>query len=134
MAKKQSVVVAGGGLALVLGCIPFGPATVRVQGTVLDSISQLPLPFATVSVRLINPGRELGSGESTVSDGRFIVDISVPAESGRTSEIEIIFVEDECEERYLLNSEDDILVEVGLGTLVLEVKDPILVPPCDQAP
>jgi len=120
-------------IPVVVSCIPVGPAHERVQGTVLDAETNEPFASATVRVRILCcDGFELGSAETSVSDGHFAADVSVPAESPRSDQVEIIVVLEECEQPFVLESDEDIVVDVRFTVIVLEVREPILVPPCPE--
>jgi hypothetical protein len=84
-----------------------------------------------VSVRLISGGEELGSAAGSASGGNFIVDVDIPGESPGADEVEITVMQDECEQSFLFDVENDIILDVRLRVVVYEIDEPVLVLPCE---
>ncbi len=55
-----------------------------------------------------------------------------PYEFPRPDRVEIIVVRDGCEQAFLIDINEDTVVDMDFPDDVIELKDPILVPPCEE--
>jgi len=84
------------------------------------------------------------NGPPSQTDGSFILEFgtsivpcSPPPSFPRPDQLEIIVLRDGCEERFMIEINEDTAQFLNgefPGDEVLELTDPILVPPCDQPP
>lgn len=127
--------------------------SIRVLGTIADSETGVPIANAPVGVALFLQGETILAVEPLNSmeqpyapsdeNGGFLIFASlglVPCRlTGfpRPDQVEIIVVRDDCEQRVMIEISENTaqFVEVEFsGKVVLELKNLILVPPCEQAP
>ena len=136
-----------------VGCRPFCDvaAVLFVRGRVLDTETLEGLSNASVGGRAFTNGEEtdyvapfIFDGSPTfpppAEDGTFGVEFSTPLmpcqdpppEFPRPDQVEVIVVRDGCEQQFMIDISDDTVVDMDFPDDVIELKDPILVPPCED--
>ena len=131
-------------------CVPDCPAQFWVRGAVVDENDLTGLTDAVLGARSFTDGREtdyfppftsLGtqSGPTPAEDGAFEMDLStgpMPCDRvppfPRPDQVEIIVVRDECIQTFMITiNEDTVMIDDDDPyDVILELIDPILVPPC----
>lgn len=118
-----------------------------VKGRVVDAATMAPISGALMGGRSFTDNQETGhippiifdgspSLPPTSADGSFQFDFSdlVPCGKGysfpRPDEIEVIVVRDGCEQSFTIAINPDMVVDITFPNDTIELKDPILVPPC----
>ena len=126
-------------------CVSF----LFVRGTLLDRNEGTGLSGAPVGGRAFADGEELDfsspttrSGDSNEppsgEDGGFLLEFSTPLMGcpptpfPRPDQVEIIVVRDGCESSFLIDINEETVVDLDFPDDVIELKDPILVPPCEE--
>lgn len=134
---------------LLLSCVPFADcgASFKVRGRTLDQDSQQPLSNAIVGGRTFTNGAQTGLAELFTPSGTVIGEVtdavggfSLPYSTGiqpcppqpypRPDQVEIIVALDGCEQSFLIDINENTVVDITFPDDVLELKDPIQVPPC----
>lgn len=154
------LLVSMGTLALhVPGCV-CGDAWYgfSVHGRFLSSDTQEPLTDVLYGGRLLVGGEEIDSTPAIIMGGSanypppaedgsfalgfveahvgqcglfFLLDLSRP-ELTRPDEVEVIIVRDACEQTIRIEITEETVVDFDFPGDVIELSDPVLVPPCDQ--
>jgi len=121
-------------MTLFSGCLLHGPGGFAVVGTLRDASTDEPLSGTEVVVRaLVSGDEELGRGSSVSdADGRFSALVLTLCEAPSARQLEVIVMRAECTHAVVLDAGTDTSTEVPFGgPVVLNVSDPILVPPCE---
>ena len=137
-------------LSQVVGCGDYWP-TLRVSGKLLDAETLEGATDAALGGRTFTDGEEtefvvpfIYDGSRNLpgpeEDGTFVVGFSsgpVPssysahAEFPRPDRIEIIVVRGDCQYTFSIDINEDTVVDMTFPDDTLELKDPIIVPPCE---
>ena len=142
-------------LSQVVGCIhgDYWPH-LSVHGKVLDAETLEPATDAAVGGRSFTAGEETNwapaliydgtpNGPAPEDDGTFVVWFESPAsapceacapEFPRPDRIEIIVARGDCQYTFSIDINEDTVVDMTFPEDTLELKDPILVPPCELEP
>ena len=157
---RGTIAAASWVVALVLlmgaGCIPYADcgAHLSVRGRLVDAESGAALAGAIVGVRSFRDGAETSNVPPLMfdgtpnlppsdADGSFAIGLSTyfgrcpTPDFLRPDQLELIIVRDGCEQRFMIEINEDTaqLVDGEFpGDEVLELTNPILVPPCDEPP
>jgi hypothetical protein len=138
------------------GCIPsclFGDArgTLFVIGQLATAETDAPFAGGTVSVRTFTASSETARAEAVLfgaqptpglpaprKEGEFVAPLSTdlgpacrPPTFPRPDQVEVIVVRDGCEQSFVIDINADTVVDLRFPDDVIELKDPILVPPCE---
>jgi hypothetical protein len=136
------------------GCLlSFGDCgiSLTVSGRLLDSDTSQPIQGAALGGRTITDGMTTDGGLPSFTpdgepriasgvDGAFMmlfVEALGPCgprlrEFTRPDQVEIIVLRDGCEQRSMIEVNEDTVVDLSFPNRTLELKDPILVPPCEE--
>jgi hypothetical protein len=139
------------------GCIPsclFGDAygTLFVIGRLRTPETDSPPAGGTVSVRTFTASSETARAEAVVfgeqptpglpaprKEGEFVAPLSTadlgpacrPPTFPRPDRVEVIIVRDGCEQSFFIDINADTVVDLTFPDDIIELKNPILVPPCE---
>ncbi len=134
------------------GCV-FGDCqgvTVLVRGWLADRVTGEPLANVAVGGRSFTNGEVTdvipaltifgdSNGPPPDENGMFelpfrktLVSCTVASSFPPPDQVEIIVVRDGCEQTFLIEINEDTVVDMDFPDDVIELKDPILVPPCDE--
>ena len=129
-----------------------------LHGTILDAETLTPLSNAVLGGRAFTAG-EVTAGVSALNlvgapigprsgdDGSFILSFVTgftplgesllgpripPPVLARPDQIEVTVVRDGCESSFLIDVNEDTIVDLDFPDDVIELTDPILVPPCEE--
>ncbi|MCH7884392.1 MAG: hypothetical protein IIC01_03995 [Planctomycetes bacterium] len=143
---------------VLVACVPCGTMFdgVTLRGRVADADTSLPIDDAVLGGRSFTGGEETDfvppftrfgtqNGPSATEDGSFQLGFVViggtcqgflgnatPPEFPRPDRVEIIVARDGCEQSFLIDVNEDTVVDLSFPDDVIELKDPILVPPCEE--
>ena len=138
-------------LSQTVGCI-FGDVsgTLLVRGCVIDMDTLEPLPEVAVGGRTFTGEVEIDfspaltvfgdrNNRAPDADGTFEVFFATdlgpyrePPEFPRPDQVEIIVVRDGCEQTFPIEINEDTVVDMDFPDDVIELKEPILVPGCEE--
>ena len=135
----------------ISSCIIHGDcmSLLFVRGTLLEETTGAPIARAPVGGRAFASDKELDftvpvttfggpNGPPSGEDGSFLLAFSTPlmgcpsAPFPRPDQVEIIVVRDGCESSFLIDINEDTVVDLSFPDDVIELKGPILVPPCEE--
>ena len=146
-------------LLQVAGCVPwpcpYQSAVLFVRGTLIEGETEQALSDAAVGGRTFTGDEETHwtpamtsfgdpNGPPSAEDGSFQVEFRkfvtscepLVIEFPRPDQVEIIVVRDGCEQTFLIDINEDTALDVVDPDFprddVIELKDPILVPPCQE--
>lgn len=143
----------------VAGCFPpsnYCTTALTVRGEVRDEQTNEPIADSPIGGRTITNGQITGGGPAldyngeptnafTEADGTFALkfsatfyeaDIPDPCQFTPPDRVQVIIVRDSCEKRIMveINDETAQFFDRSYPDDTLELKEPVLVPPCDEAP
>ena len=141
-------------LLSVPGCPSWLPrdcwAGFHVRGRLVDSATGEPAVDVAYGMRTLTAGEQtsrvstvLGSGEPRLpnrdDEGGFELVVGTgirpcdpPPEFPRPDQVDMIVVRDGCEFSFLIDVNEDTVVDMTFPDDVLELRDPILVPACEE--
>ena len=152
-------IIIGAVIACTCSCIPcgFGLLTISVHGRLLDSDSGSSIVGAVVGGRISSEGEWIdgrapyttggeiqgavssGEGEfdlgfSTPFTGCVLgrIDPNAPRHFPDPDRVELIINRNGCEQRITVDVNEDTVVDLSFPDDTLELKDPILLPPCED--
>ena len=147
------VTICGAVLMTFGGCLPCPLTGVRLflRGKVLDAETLRGATDAAVGGRTFTEGEEtdrvsplIYDGSATFpppeEDGTFQVEFNLNSPScgppilefPRPDQVEVIVVRDGCEQTFIIEINEDTVVDMDFPDDVIELKDPILVGPCEE--
>jgi hypothetical protein len=129
----------------ISSCSYFYELTIR--GVIRDAQTNEPIADAAVGATTIIEGQIVGEvlavderglpyGIPTDTNGAFAVIVSQSSRPARPDRIQLIIVRDGCEQRLMIEINEDTahFVEVESSLNAVEITDPILVPACEPSP
>ncbi len=141
----------------LLGCFPWDcelqvndpGASLRVEGVLLEADGQTPVRGATVGGQSLTDGEVTdeqsplnrdGSRRWPVTDaGAFSIRFTSAAEPcegapalPRPDQVDLIVLTDDCERSVSVDINEDTVVDLDPPDHILELRDPILVPACQE--
>ncbi len=137
----------------VHGCCLDAVSQVAVTGSVLDADSSAPISGAVIGGRYLLNGEVLAeiptflegqAGFQSAEDGTFVFEASRwqpvcpwPNTIAREpplpipDQIELFVVHDDCEQSFLIDVEAETIIAPDTPLRILELRDPIMVEPCN---
>jgi hypothetical protein len=126
----------------------------QFSAKLLDSESQEPIANATITAFTFTLGEVTGDGVTTIENqpstenaGTVMITLRSEKLGGcgfppfirdhlpeypDPDQVEIIVLRDGCEQRFMIEVNQDTVVDLSFPNRMLELKDPILVPPCEE--
>ncbi len=127
-------------------CFPF----LSLRGKLLNADAETPVTDAAVGGKTFTGGQVTDSVNPLTSRGipafpppgddgsfelRFVTGVLTPCpppEFPRPDQVEVIVLGGGCEQRFMIDINAETVIDLDFPDGVLELKDPILVPPCDE--